>query len=64
MSDNLDMLRALKAFVSAGEDVVKAGGGAPAKWDYSALTGAWQTARDIIAAADGGKAVDPRRIVT
>lgn len=47
-----DMLSALKDFFAAGEDVVRAGGGAPTKWNYPALQDAWQAARDLITKAE------------
>lgn len=47
-----EMLSALKVFFAAGEDVVRAGGGAPTKWNYPALQDAWQAARDLIAKAE------------
>jgi hypothetical protein len=48
-----ELLSALKAFHAAGKDVVKAGGGAPAKWNFRELQDAWQAARDLIAKAEG-----------
>jgi Lar family restriction alleviation protein len=42
----------LHAFFGAGKDIVKAGGGAPTRWDYLKLQDAWQAARDLLARGD------------